>query len=166
MNVGCGDDYREGYINIDGSDALRRIDKCINLPKEKLSEYFQENSVDYILCNDFLEHHFHFEAIEILRDFRFILKPRGVVDIRVPDAKYIISNPFFSIEKKMILLFGGQDLPQGNMEMDKSRKEYPYFFCHKYGWTKKRMVHELISLGMKVSNVKRVGSNILIKGIK
>lgn len=59
LNIGCGNDYREGFINIDGRANLPRVDWVINLSKESLLKYFEEESVDHILANDFIEHHFH-----------------------------------------------------------------------------------------------------------
>jgi hypothetical protein len=166
LNVGCGDDYREGFVNIDGSDALSRVDMVLDMPREMLSSHFAEGTIAYILCNDFLEHHFHFEAVAILRDFKKILRPGAVLEIRVPDAGYILINPFFSIERKLTFLFGGQDVPQGNADMDKSREVYPQYFCHKYGWTKRRMRRELEQLGMTISTIRRIGTNFIVKASK
>ncbi len=166
LNIGCGDDYREGFINIDGSDTLKRIDKVIKIPEQKIASIYDISSIDYILCNDFIEHHYHFEAIEILKDFYNVLKEKGQLEIRVPDSNYIIINPFYSFEKKLTLLFGGQDVPQGNLEMDKSRKKYPEFFCHKYGWNKERIIKDLKQIGFTINNIKRVGTNIVVKAIR
>jgi len=98
LNVGCGTDYREGYINIDGSSTLKNVDITLSMPKEKLTNKFEKNSIDFILCNDFLEHHFHFKAIEILEEFVSVLKVGGQLENRVPDSKYIILNPLLSIQ--------------------------------------------------------------------
>lgn len=144
INLGCGTDYREGFINVDGNKTLTRIDKIINIPSESLLSHFQESPVGYVLANDIIEHLFHWEAIDILRQIYNILYIGGIVEIRAPDAEYIINSWRLSLEKKLNLLFGGQDIPQGvNYEMDKSRKEHPHLFCHKYGWTKKSIYAEL-----------------------
>ena len=42
LNIGCGNDYREGFINIDGRADLPRVDWVINLSKESLLKYFEE----------------------------------------------------------------------------------------------------------------------------
>lgn len=166
LNIGCGVDYREGFINIDGSSTLKNVDIILFIPKEKLINKFEMNSIDFILCNDFLEHHFHFEAIEILKDFVNVLKVGGQLEIRVPESKFIILNPLFSISKKLTLLFGGQDIPQGNKEMDESREKFPEYFCHKYGWTKQSLRDELLKLNLKIINIRRVGTNVVIKAEK
>lgn len=162
LNIGCGDDYRDGFINVDGSDTLKKVDKIIKIPNEKLSNALGCGTASHILCNDFLEHHFHFEAIRILEDFYRVLVPNGTIEVRVPDCNYIIMNPLFSMERKLTMLFGGQDIPQGNMEMNESRKKFPEFFCHKYGWNKQRLEIDFEKVGFFVSSIKRVGSNLII----
>lgn len=166
LNIGCGTDYRDGFVNIDGSNTLKSVDKVIKIPEESLQSHFEEGSIDYILCNDFIEHHFHFEALKILNEFYLILKLNGTISIRVPDCEKIIKRPFDSIERKLTLLFGGQDIPQGNPEMDASRKEYPQFFCHKYGWTKSRMKNDLEKIGFKKIKIMNSKNNIVIEASK
>jgi hypothetical protein len=166
LNVGCGDDYRDGFVNIDGSEILKKVDLIVKIPDEKISSHFEESSVRYILCKDFLEHHYHFQAVNILEDFYKVMEIGGELEIRIPDAHYIIVNPCFSVERKLTLLFGGQDVPQGNAEMDESRKAHPCYFCHKYGWTKTRIRNELESIGMKVISIKRIGSNLVARASK
>lgn len=166
LNIGCGTDYRKDFINIDGSSSLQKVDKVVKIPEQKLLDIYGIESINYILCNDFLEHHFHFEAISILEDFFSILEVGGNLELRVPDCDYIISETSMPIEMKLTLLFGGQDIPQGNIEMDESRKIFPQFFCHKYGWNKERISRDMISLGYQILDIDRVGTNIIIKAMK
>jgi hypothetical protein len=161
LNVGCGTDYREGHINIDGSSSIFKVDKYINLNEESLLSHFQPNTVDFILANDVVEHFFHWEAISLVQDFYSLLKPFGKVEIRVPDAEYIIDAKL-SIAQKLNLLFGGQDIPQGiDVKMDESRRNFPLFFCHKYGWTRAMMESELKNIGFSNVVTKRAGTNFV-----
>lgn len=78
LNLGCGHDIREGWINLDispveGVDVVHDI-KDLPLP-------FADNSMDYILCQDVLE---HIEYLPLLEDIYRMLKPGGIVEIRVP----------------------------------------------------------------------------------
>lgn len=34
LNIGCGADYRLGFINIDASSALNKVDRIININLE------------------------------------------------------------------------------------------------------------------------------------
>ena len=160
LNVGCGTDIRDGFINIDGSDRLQNIDKIIDMDKETLLNHFDENSISYILAYDILEHRFHWEAVQLLKDFYQLLKIGGRIELRLPDCEYIIKDSFISIPRKLNLMFGGQDIPQGNNEQDESRKKFPQFFCHKYGWTRKTLTESLNDIGfhiIEISKGKRFG---------
>lgn len=167
LNVGCGTDYREGYINIDGSNALSRVDKVIDISTQSLLPHFNEGEFEFILASDIVEHHFHWEAVRLLKDFHVLLKIGGQVKIKVPDAEGIINNPKFSVERKLKLLFGGQDVPRGdNHQMNESRKKFPHYFCHKYGWTMKLMKKELFDIGFSKVQCKRAGNNFVAMATK
>lgn len=132
LNVGCGFDYHDNFINIDGSDIIPKVDMVIDLSKHSLLEFFKENSIENILSNDFLEHHFHWEAVAIMRDYYKLLKLKGTLEMRLPDFGRITSplhwhNLLLSPQQKLTLLFGGQDVPQGEKDIS-SRKNFPRFF--------------------------------------
>lgn len=154
LNIGCGTDYREGYVNIDGSAELPCVDKVIDLSHEELTRYYEENSIDEIIAQDFIEHNFHWEAIKILNDFYCVLKENGILYLQLPDAEWIIKNPLIKISKKINLLYGGQDMPQGDENQNKSRLKYPQYFCHKYGWTKKSLSIILKETGFSIEKIK------------
>jgi predicted SAM-dependent methyltransferase len=162
LNIGCGTDYRDGFINIDGSDTLPRLDKKLDIRRESLLSHFDSESVTYILANDIIEHHYHWEAVRILREFHCLLTVGGTAEIRVPDAEWIIKTWRLSVEQKLNLLFGGQDIPQRRDEkMDESRKKFPQYFCHKFGWTIKRMTGELAAIGFTNVRCVRAHTNFV-----
>jgi len=166
LNIGYGTDYKDGFINIDGSDVLTKVDKVIDIGRESLLEHFSPGEIDFILANDIVEHHFHWEAVRLLKDFYDLLAPGGTAEIRVPNANYIIKYWRIPIDRKITLLFGGQDIPQGNAAMDESRKKYPQFFCHKYGWTMHSMQTELNRIGFSTVICKKAGTNFVAYAIK
>jgi SAM-dependent methyltransferase len=165
LNIGCGNDYREGFINIDGRADLPKIDQVINLSIESLLKYFKEGTVDFILANDFVEHHFHWEAVRIMKDFYALLKPAGVLEMRLPDFEGICSSPELSMTKKITLLFGGQDISQGE-EDPSSREKSPQFFCHKYAFTQETMKQELDAIGFKNIITRQEGTNFVVTAVK
>lgn len=167
LNVGCGTDYREGFVNIDGSTKLKRVDKIIDISSDTLLNHFRLGEVTYILANDIIEHHYHWEAVKILTDFYKLLGKDGKVEIRVPDAARIISSWRIPMERKLTLLYGGQDIPQKtDLEMDNSRKDFPQYFCHKYGWTKENMSRELAQIGFVGMTFTKSGTNFITKASK
>ena len=78
LNLGCGKDIREGWVNVDWVDAPG-IDMVLDI-SDHLP--FPSNSVSEVLVSHVLEHIIDWEAvvIEIWR----ILKPGGTVKIIVP----------------------------------------------------------------------------------
>ena len=163
LNIGCGTDYREGFVNVDGSGVLHRVDRVVNLSTERLCDHFDKGTCEFILAQDVVEHHAHWEAVRLMREFYELLMPGGRVQIRVPDAQYIIETSRLGIDQKLNLLFGGQDLPQGqDVEMDASRKVHPEFFCHKYGWTMESMGRELKQIGFRDVKAERAGTNFVV----
>lgn len=79
LNLGCGDDIKKGYINIDlrATDPSVQIADIQNLP-------YKDNSVDEIYACDVLEHVIHTETKNILKHWYNILKPAGKLYIQAP----------------------------------------------------------------------------------
>ena len=78
LNLGCGRDIKEGWMNLDfykydGVDIVFDLDK-LPLP-------FVDNSFDYILCKDVLE---HVNFLPLINEIYRILKIGGFLEIRVP----------------------------------------------------------------------------------
>jgi SAM-dependent methyltransferase len=78
LNLGCGKDIREGWVNLDIS-PIPGVDIVHNI--EKLPLPFPDNSFDEILCHDILE---HIHYIPVLRDIYRILAPGGILQVRIP----------------------------------------------------------------------------------
>lgn len=169
LNVGCGTDYREGFINIDGSSTISKVDKRLDFKNGELLNEFQADSVDFILAQDIIEHFYLWEARSILKDFYSILKPGGRVQIRVPDCEFIIRFLPFTLEEKLTWLYGGQSIERNvDQVMDASRKEHPEYFCHKYGWSRERLRRELGEIGFQALDFSRrfSGKNLTVRAQK
>lgn len=85
LNLGCGTDVREGYVNVDlhGTDPRVVCVDLSHLPWER----WEDESVDEILMLDFLEHFPYSDTQNILEEVHRILKTDGFVDIQVPDFR-------------------------------------------------------------------------------
>ena len=128
LNVGCGSDYKDGFINIDASNSLNRVDKIIDLEKESLLKQFLPESCGFILANDIVEHLYHWQAVQLLTDFYTLLASGGSLEVRVPDTEYIIKSWSIPLRQKVFYLYGGQDIPQGgSVDMEKSREKILIF---------------------------------------
>jgi len=98
LNLGCGLDIKNGWINLDQA-ALPGVDVVHNLSLLPLP--FKDNSFDYILCQDILEHLDNYPAIigEIYR----IMEKGAKCCIRVPH--FSSNNNYADItHKKMFSL--------------------------------------------------------------
>jgi predicted SAM-dependent methyltransferase len=169
INVGCGSDYRDGFVNIDGNPNLPRVDLVLDLPRESLRGQFGPGAprgpARHVLANDFIEHHTHWEAVGLLRDFLAILEAGGTVELKLPDFEAIAGNPKLSTHQKIMMVFGGQDIPQG--ETDTShRHNYPQYYCHKYAYTKQTMADELRRVGFENVEARQNGSNMIVTARK
>jgi len=111
VNLGCGKDAVEGWINIDNSPKVLLAKypflKWIlfkvgiiseEVYKEKWSRdikrhdvrkglHFDNNSVDCIYCSHLLEHLAREEAKNLCQEAYRVLKPKGVFRVVVPDLK-------------------------------------------------------------------------------
>jgi len=164
LNLGCGHDKRPGFINIDANEMLEP-DEVLNLEVFSLSGHFTENSVELIVANDIIEHLFRWEAMELMNEMYMVLIDGGTLEMRLPDFEAIVNNTEIGLESKIPLLFGGQDIPQG--EPDPShRRRYPEFYCHKFSYTRESMRRELEAVGFTVLSCETVGTNMEIKCVK
>jgi SAM-dependent methyltransferase len=78
LNLGCGNDIRQGWVNLDSAD-LPGVDVVHDIEKVPLP--FKNDEFDEIECQNVLE---HVEYIRVLRDLYRILKRGGTLKIRVP----------------------------------------------------------------------------------
>jgi predicted SAM-dependent methyltransferase len=89
LNLGCGTDYKEGWINIDNNtdNNITKLDLNWDL-RNPLP--FPDNSVDFIFNEHFVEHLTPEESKIALLDFRRVMKKGGVMRIAMPDLELAI----------------------------------------------------------------------------
>lgn len=89
LNVGCGTDYKNGWINID-NNTDNNIDKLdINWDLRNPLP-FEDNSVYFIFNEHFIEHLTVEEARKSLKDLKRVLKAGGVMRIAMPDLELAV----------------------------------------------------------------------------
>ena len=164
LNVGCGNDYREGFINIDGNPDLPKVDYVLDIKPSVLLEHFEPGTFRYILVKDFLEHHFHWQALKLMKDFYSLLIDEGTLDITLPNVETIINDSSKTITERLWWLYGGQDIQKSGLvnNRDASRDKYPQYYCHKYGWTPDTIKQALLSAGFSSIEVFDQGYNMKI----
>jgi len=83
VNLGCGRDYRPGFVNVDINIAFRRdlwLDLRNPLP-------FADGSIDGIFCSHVLEHFPWDQTSAIVRECHRVLLPEGILRVGVPDVE-------------------------------------------------------------------------------
>ena len=160
LNLCCGDDVRDGYINIDVRKTKPNV-LVLDLEKDLLRP-FPDKSVDEILAYDCIEHISWRRIEDLLRDIHRVLKCDGRLYLRVPDleaiAKKVILDPCFKYNElrgwKAISfwVYGGQDYPENT---------------HKAGFTIPTLRELLESLGFKIEKIENDGgTNIVCVAVK
>lgn len=80
LNLGCGKDYKDGWINVDFNKEVK-ADIYADLTK-KLP--FKNNEVDEVLMDNTLEHIKREKFLNFMDEIHRICKPRALIKIYVP----------------------------------------------------------------------------------
>jgi len=154
LNVGCGgrtfDEYPAGYkcINYDERSNLSKVDEIGDV--RDLSRFPNEH-FDYIIASDIIEHFPISETVNIITEWRRVLKVKGIIEFRMPNLRAICKKYIDKKhEAKLIswLLYGGQDYP-GNF--------------HYVGFDREFFKSIIEPLGLIEIDYKDVGNNFEMK---
>jgi SAM-dependent methyltransferase len=80
LNLGCGDDYREGWVNVDVGKCRKDVEHNL----ETLPLPFADNQFDYILLQHVIEHVARDKFPLFMRELHRISAPHGVIHIEAP----------------------------------------------------------------------------------
>jgi predicted SAM-dependent methyltransferase len=112
LHVGCGDVYLEGWINVDSE--YEKADLIHDLRKPLP---YEDNSVDYIYSEHFIEHLSIQEGLKVLSDFHRVLKKGGILRIATPNLDYVMFRYFFFWKKQAWIMKYNFDGIQTKAEM-------------------------------------------------
>lgn len=89
LNVGCGTDYKDGWVNIDNNsdNNIEKLDLSHDL-RNPLP--FNDDTVDFIFNEHFVEHLTVEESKIAIKDMMRVLKPGGVLRIAMPDLELAV----------------------------------------------------------------------------
>lgn len=90
LNVGCGDVYLKGWVNIDNLSEKADLKHDMKDPLP-----YADGTVDFIYNEHFIEHMSVSEGLAVLREFHRVLKKGGVLRIATPDLDYVMLRYFF-----------------------------------------------------------------------
>jgi predicted SAM-dependent methyltransferase len=89
LHLGCGTNYREGWVNVDSSEysAGTKFDIDMDLTKRLP---FENDSVSFITNEHFLEHINRYNGLAFLAECYRVLIPNGVLRISTPSLEHAV----------------------------------------------------------------------------
>lgn len=102
VNLGCGQDIRPGWINVDvrpdvGADVV--CDITSTLP-------FAESSAQEVVAQDVLEHLTTQQQRQVLAEIWRVMRPKAVLKIRLPNVDAIIARFGDDLDTRNLFLYG------------------------------------------------------------
>ncbi|GIW63276.1 MAG: hypothetical protein KatS3mg091_078 [Patescibacteria group bacterium] len=149
LNLGCGQDYKIGWVNVD-ADHNVKADLYFDVAKKFP---LKDESFDYILAQDVLEHLTFQQAKIFLSECKRVLRVNGVLEIRVPNLFDIFKR--FKSDPEVLFKF-----IYGNTE------SHSIYGLHKYGYTLNTLKKHLALAGFKVIESKYKTTNLIVKSKK
>lgn len=89
LNLGCGNNYREGFVNLDDGNCRADVYHDLNV----VPYPFEDNQFSYILAQQVLEHVNRSKWFDIVRELHRISKPNAIWEVMTP---YALSDNFFT----------------------------------------------------------------------
>lgn len=144
LNLGCGKDYRQGWVNLDAvasvkPDVVHDISKP--LP-------FKDQSFDFILAQDILEHFTKEDVVLVIGEIARTLRVGGQVEIRVPNVTDIVNRFTDDEETRNEFLYG-------------TTFETGVFGAHKVGFTAVRLVSMMSLANLELVRLKEEETNFV-----
>jgi|TARA_B100001939_G_C16688648_1_gene507607 predicted SAM-dependent methyltransferase len=135
LHLGCGKRYLEGYIHVDIAE-FEHID--YQLPIDDLST-FKDNTIEEIYASHVLEYFDRNDVINVLTEWKRVLKPSGILRLAVPNFPKLVEVYQSSKDLSSILgpLYGKWDI--GNQE----------FIYHKTVYDENSLKNVLEEVGFK-----------------
>jgi predicted SAM-dependent methyltransferase len=147
LNLGCGKDVREGYVNIDSRGLPGAVQRDVG-DRESMEVF---TGAEHILAKDILEHFPQADTPGILQMWADLLKPGGTIEVQVPDIRHAVQvapNDYWLVR----LVYGGQDYAEN---------------YHRAGFTKATLVELLQECGLEVTDAEQTkNGNVIAKARK
>jgi len=153
LNLGCGKDIKEGFWNVDAvyHDG---VDEVIDLSKVVLLF----NDVEYINCQDLIEHFYRDVAVGFLKQCYRILNCGGKIYIQTPDLETLCKRYCGALENPTELQhdMNGEQVAQ-------SLYAHPNIYdSHKWCYDKYTLREVLESIGFVIESIGSDGGQNLL----
>jgi len=132
LNLGCGEDYREGFVNLDYNRNVKS-DVCADINSFLP---FDNNEFDYVFADNVLEHVNN--LFEVMSELHRICKNKAIIEIYVPHysspnaLKLPYHTYYFGLSSfNFINYLGGMGKSYSNLNF-KVLEEKMFLFQRKY----------------------------------
>lgn len=145
LHLGCGQNYFEGYVNIDFPPSEHTVqDKVVADKHADLTKLrYKAKSIDEVRLHHVFEHFIRPQALALLASWHSWLKMGGRMHIEVPDfdatAKLVLGRFTNNRDRKVALrhIFGSNEAP---------------WATHYEGWSRKHLVEVLNRFGFRIES--------------
>lgn len=144
LNLGCGYDYRRGWINADINNQVK-VDKIVNLNNLPLP--FKDNSFDYIFSAHTIEHVNEDMALPLMVELWRVLKPNGILELRMPHFSHYSALSGFAHKRAFSVNAFSLFMDAGPL---KNVSNAPNFEKPMYKLLKARLKHQRADNGLRV----------------
>lgn len=142
LNLGCGHDYIQGWVNVDAVEDVKP-DVILDLRSEWL---WQTASVEEVLVKDILEH-FTWEDLQgVMRELARVTKPGAKVTVRVPNLDKIFTQFDHDPAVRNLFIYGATHATG-------------VFGAHKIGFTPHSIVMLFIKYGFSLKSLEGATTN-------
>ena len=145
LNLGCGDDLKKEFINI---DVVKDNENIVSMNIDDIKNKFQKATIDEIYAKDVIEHVGLPTAKRWIRNWSNLLKKDGTLTIVTTCLDLILeafSKKLINEEKLNYLLFAGVYWENGKSHWDTEKTT-------KYDWHKVCFSKELLFKTLKENN--------------
>lgn len=146
INLGCGTGLRPGWVNVDirddvGADVVWDITS--GLP-------FADNRAESVVAQDVLEHLTVEQQQQVLAEIWRVLRPKGKLEVRLPNVDAIISRFATDAETRNLFLYG--DTSQSGV-----------WGAHKSGHTLKSFTTLARMVGLRLISWQALDTNLVFE---
>ena len=139
LHLGCGQNYLEGYVNIDlPTEGQPIMQAKADVYADIRTLTYPDSSIDEIRSHHLLEHFSRQEALKLLLQWRRWLKPDGILHVETPDFESAVRAFIYAsrVQRFKIArhIFGSQEA------------EWAF---HKDFWGKEKWQYVLSTLGFE-----------------
>lgn len=137
LNIGCGDKYLDGYVNVDVVESRRGVRPDIICDVTTLDK-FDDSTADEILAVHLVEHFYRWEIDDILRSWVRVLKPGGTVIVECPNLSKAVYNFIVDPENESMSMWAFYGDPRWKDPL----------MCHKWAYTPQTLAQLLADVGL------------------